>query len=351
MRVLILGGTAFIGAAAARRLHALGHEVTVFHRGRTNAPLPAGIKHVLGDRRQLPEFAPALTDPTPDVVLDMLAMTQADARGVLAAFTGKAKRLVAISSCDVYRAFGRINGSESGEVEPGPLTEDSPLRELLYPYRGSKPRPEEHPARWMDHYDKILVERTYRSEHRLPSAILRLPMVFGENDRQHRMFPYLKRMLDGRPAILLDSLMAQWRGCRGYVDNMAQAIALCVVHPAAAGKTYHVAESETLTERDWIKAIARAVNWAGRIHELPEDELPMHLQPGMNAAQQLVLDSTRIRHDLGYSETLPLAEAVGRTVAWERDHPPEKFDPGMFDYTEENEVLARLIKRSREQSP
>lgn len=342
MRVLILGGTAFIGAAAARRLHGLGHEVTVFHRGKTNALLPARIEHVLGDRRELPKHAKTLTALKPDVVLDMLAMTEFDAREVVATFAGVAKRAVVISSCDVYRAFGVINGIESGAPEPVPLSEESRLREMRYLYRGSKPRPAEHPNRWMDHYEKILVERAFFSEPRLPATVLRLPMVFGEGDRQHRMFPYLRRMRDKRPAILLQDSMARWRGCRGYVGNMAEAIALCVVKPKAAGRVYHVAEAETFTERQWVERIGAICGWKGKVVELPEAELPMNLQAGINAAQDLVLDSSRIRRELGYGETVPMDEAIDRAAVWELDNYPEKIDPGMFDYKAEDEVLARL---------
>jgi nucleoside-diphosphate-sugar epimerase len=37
----------------------------------------------------------------------------------------------------------------------------------------------------------------------LPGTVLRLPTVYGPGDYQHRLFEYLKRMDDGRPAILL----------------------------------------------------------------------------------------------------------------------------------------------------
>ena len=44
MRILIIGGTRFIGPQVVRRLHAQGHEVTLFHRGKSKADLPAEIE-------------------------------------------------------------------------------------------------------------------------------------------------------------------------------------------------------------------------------------------------------------------------------------------------------------------
>ena len=57
MRILVIGGTGFIGPHVVRRLGAGGHEVTVFHRGETRAELPGDVSEIHGDRRDLPSFA------------------------------------------------------------------------------------------------------------------------------------------------------------------------------------------------------------------------------------------------------------------------------------------------------
>ena len=62
-----------------------------------------------------------------DVVLDMVPFLDKGGHGVMH-FRGVADRAVVITSCDVYRAFGRLWRSEPGQPEPVPLTEDSPLR-------------------------------------------------------------------------------------------------------------------------------------------------------------------------------------------------------------------------------
>jgi nucleoside-diphosphate-sugar epimerase len=50
MRVLVIGGTRFIGPRLVRRLVAAGHEVAVFHRGQSSALLPPAVRNFLGDR-------------------------------------------------------------------------------------------------------------------------------------------------------------------------------------------------------------------------------------------------------------------------------------------------------------
>src|SRR5947209_896158 len=136
MRILVIGGTRFMGPHVVRYLSEQGHDITLFHRGQTHAELPQGVKEILGDRRPLSASASELRRIVPDVVLDMIPFSEQDAREVMNTFTGIAGRVVAISSQDVYRAFGRVNRKESGPLDPLPLMEDSPLRENLYPYRG-----------------------------------------------------------------------------------------------------------------------------------------------------------------------------------------------------------------------
>ena len=98
MRVLVLGGTQFIGLAAVRRLAELGHDLLVFHRGQTQASLPDGVQVLHGDRKQLHNRIAEFRAFNPEVVLDMLAFTEDDGRQLLEAFSGVARRLVVISS-------------------------------------------------------------------------------------------------------------------------------------------------------------------------------------------------------------------------------------------------------------
>jgi nucleoside-diphosphate-sugar epimerase len=340
MRILVIGGTNFIGPYVVQLLDAQGHDVTIFHRLRTTGSLqPDRVREILGDRRPLADVADVLQKARPEIVLDMIPLVEQDARDVMSVFKGVARRVVSISSQDVYRAFGRVNGKESGPVDPLPVTEDSPLRENLYPYRRETPRDADDAQKLHDDYDKILVERVVMSDPELPGTILRLPMVYGPGDYQHRLYPFLKRMDDGRPAILLDEAEAGWKWTHGYVENVADAIVLAVTDERAAGRIYNVGEPVTFTMAEWIEKIAEATGWHGRIVRIPHGRLPEPLRWGINAEQDFVVDSTRIRQELGYSERVDIDEAIRRTVAWERDHPPTTVDGKDFDYALEDTFL------------
>jgi nucleoside-diphosphate-sugar epimerase len=345
MRILVIGGTRFMGPYIVNNLCAAGHEVSVFHRGQTRTELPEGVKEILGDHDRLPEYASALQKLVkPEVVLDMTISSERHARDLMETFTGVARRVVAVSSMDVYRAFGRVNGYEDGEVDPAPITEDSPLREKLYPHRGETLRAEDDPDRWIDDYDKIPAERVIMNHPKLPGTILRLPAVYGPHDFQHRMFSSLKPMLDGRESILLEEGEANWRWTHGYVENVADAIALAVTDERASGRLYNVGEPFALSIAERVEQIAQAADWHGRVVILPAERVPEKLRWGINAAQDIVVDTSRIRRELGYSERIELAEAFRRTIAWERDHLPEQIDPDQFDYAAEDLALAEALQ-------
>lgn len=64
----------------------------------------------------------------------------------------------------------------------------------------------------------------------IEGTVIRLPMVYGASDYQHRMFSYLKRVDDGRGTILLGELQSAWQAPR-LAENIGEAIALCALHP------------------------------------------------------------------------------------------------------------------------
>jgi nucleoside-diphosphate-sugar epimerase len=329
MRVLVLGGTGFIGSRVVARLAAGGHTVAVFHRGQTRPDLPPGVEHITGDRDRLFEHAAELRLFTPEVVVHNIAYVAEHVRQLVDVSRGVAGRAVVVSSGDVYRSYGVFHGTEAGVPEPVPAAEDAPLRQALYPYRALAKGPED----WIYSYDKIPVEQAARADPSLPATILRLPMVYGPGDTQHRCAGYLRRMAGGRPAIPLDETLAAWRCTRGFVEDVAAAIALAATDPRAAGRTYNVGEREALTEAEWVRAVGATAGWSGRVVPVPRGPLPVPA----NFRQHLVADTTRVRDELGFREAVPRQEALAETVRWELANLPNL---PVIDYAAEDAVLA-----------
>jgi nucleoside-diphosphate-sugar epimerase len=193
---------------------------------------------------------------------------------------------------------------------------------------------------WVDdEYEKIEVERTVADDPELPATILRLPMVYGPGDPLHRLYPTVKRIDDNRPAILIEEGLARCGLPRGYVENVAAGIALAATAERAKGRTYNIAEPPR-SELEWTRMIGDAAGWRGEVIALSTEKTPPHLRQPYNTAQSWTVSSDRIRSELGYSEPVGIADALRRTLDWERKNPPSDLPATTFDYAAED--AARL---------
>lgn len=366
MRILVIGGTGFIGSSLVRQLIEQSHRVTVFSRSTAQT---GEVEQIHGNRQDLENHLEKFRKFAPDVVIDLILSSGRQAEELVSVMSGLADRIVAISSMDVYRACGVLHGSEPGPLEPLPLTEDSPLRTKIQTYPPEVLKRLQGVFGWIDdEYDKIPVERAIMSAPGIAGTILRLPMIYGPGDRLRRFFPTVKRIEDRRPAILFADDIAAWRSPRGYVENVAAAIALAAVSPQAAGKIYNVAERESFSELEWAQKIASQAGfqsdqpcWQGTFVVLPREQTPKHLLMPGNFAQHWVASSERIRQELSYAEIVDLDESIIRTIDWERamegtelqeaelqraagqgaeeNSPPT---PAVLDYASEDAALAKL---------
>jgi nucleoside-diphosphate-sugar epimerase len=343
MRILVIGGNGFIGSPLVRELLGSGHEVAVFHRRSDVGLTDSGVVQIQGDRNRLSDYEGQLRRFSADVIVDLILSSGEQALQLVETAREIAQRVIAISSMDVYRAWGVMHEVETGPVDPLPLTEDSPLRTTRRLYPPETVKMLQNTFTWLDdHYDKIAVEEVIRGDPAVPWTILRLPMVYGPGDPLHRFFPLLKRITDGRSSILHSEDLAGWRGPRGYVENVAHAIAVVATSDQAAGRIYNICEEPSLPELAWQTRIAKQMNWTGKFVLLPRGQTPKHLlQPG-NAAQHVVASSERIRTELGYEELVEIEEAIRRTIAWEQRNPPSTGNPQQFDYSAEDAAIANL---------
>jgi nucleoside-diphosphate-sugar epimerase len=340
MRVLVIGGNGFIGTPLVRELREGGHEVAVFHRRAQAGVDSDGVMQMEGNRNRLPEYRKEFQRFKPNVIVDLLLSSEAQARQLMETAMGVTRRVVVASSMDVYRAWGMLHGIEPGALEPTPITEESPVRSTRQLYAPDALRKMQGVFTWIDEgYDKIAVEEVIMNDADVAGTVVRLPMIYGPGDRLHRLHPVLKRIADGRPSLLLSDVAAAWRGPRGYVDNVAHAIALAVTSRKAARQTYNVCEEPNLSELEWQKAIVTQMNWRGKLLTLPLERTPRHLLVPANLMQQVVVSSARIRKELGYKEVVETGEAIRRTVAWEQQNPPASIDAKQFDYQAEDAAL------------
>jgi len=298
MRIAILGGTRFIGRAVVERLAAEGHALLVVHRGDHEPDGLVEVEHAHVDRHDGTALAAALKPFDPEALVDISGMNAAAADAALGA-VGPSVKLVAISSCDVYRAYDGVHSNRTTDALP--LTEDSPLRE----------------RRFVDgpQYENLEMEERF-----LPrgATLLRLGAVYGEHDYQRRFEFVLRRVRAGRKRIPVGS--GQFLFSRVYVGDVAAAVSLALggEFPGA----FNLAEASTAPYRLFAEQILEAAGASEvELVKVRDDLLPEDLELTGALTQHLLVDPSKARAVLGWSPVDPAASLV-KSVRWHLENPP-----------------------------
>jgi nucleoside-diphosphate-sugar epimerase len=320
VRVIVLGGTRFIGRAIVDELAGAGSELLIVHRGQLEPEGLPEAEHLHADRMDLASHRSRLAAFQPDAAVDCRALTRADSETAVNALPGDI-RLVVISSVDVYRAFGALN--DDRETDPVPLDENSPVRPDRYPYRGKMPG--------MDDYDKLDVEDVY-----LPrgATSVRLPMVYGEHDYQLREEFLLRRVRAGRAQIPFGA--GTWLTCRAYVRDVARGVRLALESSAAAGEVLNLCEDRSFSMRMWAHMILDAAGSDAELCRVADEVLPEDLKPTGSMTQHIAASGRKARTLLGWTTSDP-TETLRTTVRWHLDHPPVEQD---LDFSADDKALA-----------
>ncbi|MEU8001420.1 NAD-dependent epimerase/dehydratase family protein [Catellatospora sp. NPDC049111] len=169
MRLLLLGGTRFLGRALGHAAVARGWRVTAFHRGVTGAP-PDGVTSVHGDRTVAADLA-ALTRNYWDAVVDTWDGPSDAVSAAAAALEPGCGRYVFVSSRSVYDDLSTLG-----------LTEDSPVVPTEEPSFGAV---------------KAAAERTVRTAFGRRALVARPGLVLGPHEQPERLVWWLRRLTRG----------------------------------------------------------------------------------------------------------------------------------------------------------
>ena len=180
MRLLVVGGTSFVGRHAVEHAVEAGHDVTVFHRGRTNDDLLAGrIEHRHGDRTT-GDYASLDTDETWDAVIDVSAYFPRAVEQLADVLDGRAGHCVHISSISAY---------DDAAITPD---EDSPLyADLADPTEEAVTGETYGPLKAM--CERAAVQR-FGAAH---TTVIRPTYVIGPWDKTDRFTYWVRRMERG----------------------------------------------------------------------------------------------------------------------------------------------------------
>jgi nucleoside-diphosphate-sugar epimerase len=287
MRILVMGGTRFVGRPLVARLLAAGHALTLFTRGRQ--PLPEGVEHLVGDRGDDAALE-VLQGRSFEVIIDSSGRAQEDSRRVLARTGPPSHRFVYVSSAGVY-----------ADSELWPLDEDSPI----------------DPA--SRHAGKAETEAWLRAEG-IPFTSFRPTYIVGPGNYNPVESWFFDRIAHGRPVPLPGdgSTITQL----GHVADLAEAMARCLEVEAAANRIYNCSGRQGVTFRGLVAAAARA---AGRDPQTVEIRCfdPAGLDKKARKAFPLRLahfltDITRVRRELAWEPAFDLEATLADS--WANDY-------------------------------
>ena len=240
MKILVLGGTRFIGLRLVRYLSTLGHNITILNRGKTQAELPPGIERLYADRRDPEAVRQALNGQQFEVVFDFTGYEARNLEPVVELLAGKIKHYVFQSTGEVYT-----------EAKYLPILEDFPRMSGQTQEKGLAA----YGATKVQCEDYLL--RKYQDE-KFPVTILRCPVIYGPENWMHdREFSFFARILQGRP-ILIPGNGANLLHF-AYVDDVDRAHLAVVGKENTLGQVFNIASTEAVTIEGYVDTIAEVM--------------------------------------------------------------------------------------------
>ena len=329
MRALVVGGTGPTGHFMVNGLRERGYTVEILHSGRHEIDeVPHDrFEHIHADAYDIDAFSQALGNRTYDLTICCYGRLRAIARHM----QGRTGRFLSVGGVPAIRGYMnpelysppgcRIPAREDGDSVTDPTEDEKGYR--------------------------IVKTEEAVFECHPDAAHLRYPYVYGPYQALPREWLIVRRILDGRPHIVLpDNGLTLHH--YGYAENLAHAMLLAVDKPqAAAGQIFHAADDEVLSLRQVVEIVAAALDSTIEIVSMPWElatpAKPLIAQP-LNTHR--VLDLTKLRTRLGYRDKVEPREALRITARWLREHPCERGGPeeyaltDPFDYAAEDRLVA-----------
>ena len=247
MKILLFGGTRFMGRYVAQAVLDAGWQITVANRG--TRPAVPGVESITCDRSQ-PGALEALRGREFDVVIDFSAYASdwvAEAGALLA---GRIRRYLFISSCAVYT-----------ESQVFPVGEDAPL---------GPPHPHAAYAAQKIRSEQLL--QAFSRQGAFQTVSCRLPFVLGPDNYEDRESFVFSRLHAGAPIVLTNGGNALYSFV--YAGDVAQAlVALIRADDRVDGQAFNITLPQATTARGFVEACAAVAGRPARWVSVPVGEL------------------------------------------------------------------------------
>lgn len=319
-RVLVLGGSVFVGKHLVDALIHAGATVSVLNRGKTPSALPAGVERLTADRTDAQQMRDALAGRDWDAVFDVSGFVMAaggsDIDGLLDLLDGRAGAYVYTSSIMAY---------DQSWVGVFPWTEDQPTNA-------------DGPASYGGF--KALAEASMLARHAatgFPASVARPAAIYGPDNNIFDMeLPMFLRLLQHRPILVPHGGLVV--GTYGHVDDLCDAMLAMACHPAVAGQVFNVS-GESVDVNRYVDVLAGVVGEAPEVVHVPDAVLPELAAPGappvyghlFKVRHHAMLSIDKLQRLIGCRPRFDLRAGHEQTYEWFRAMGHDRLDTALVD--------------------
>ncbi len=287
-KVLIMGGSVFIGRAIAKKFISMGDTVYVLNRG--NHICPDGGIQLIADRNNFETMSEILKDYEFDIVVDGSAYNLAQTELLFKILKDRVKHFIHLSSASVY--------SDNG----------------IFPFYENSSRGQHNS--WGDYSkNKYLCEEflfKMWDETKFPVTIIRPFYVYGPSNNLDRESYVFSRILNEKNIIIPNrgNPLIQF----GHIDDLCDAVVLLCGNEKTFGEAYNVSGDEYISLVGWVKLCAYILNKDAKIKLIDEDSYGYKARDWFPfRAINFIGDCSKIKTDVGFINKYSLCDGLKQT--------------------------------------
>jgi nucleoside-diphosphate-sugar epimerase len=309
MRILVMGGTRFIGVYLTKLLVAQGHEVVLFNRGKKPAPVD-GLQTIVGDRTDADTLKSKLAGESFDAIFDNNGRELSDTQPLVELFGDQVKHFVYVSSAGVYLKSDQMPHIEGDAVDPNSR-----------------------------HKGKFATE-AYLQAQGVPFTSVRPVYIYGPQNYNPLEAWFFDRIVRGRPVPIPGNGMHLTQ--LGHVQDLAEAMAAVLGNDTAIGQIYNISGEKAVTFDGLARACAAA---AGKD---PSDLKIVHYDPKAFDFGKAKAFPMRVQHfftaidkaqaELGWAPKFDLV--AGLKDSFQHDYLATGQDKTEVDFSLDDQILA-----------